>query len=440
VTRRRVALVSVLLALTSASGACGRADEAPAATRLVVAFTGEDLGRVEPCGCASAMLGGLARRPARIGASAAPGVPFAYVSGGRVVAGADEYDRLRLRAILRALGAMKCAAFAPSRTELALPREALVAAAGAAGVPVVAANADAPSGALVRSVKLGGVEAYATGLVDAAAGASDPAAALRAVRAELPAGAALVVLSDVDADAARALVKDAAGPTLVLYAGGRTEPRAEDATPGAAAIAPYPARGEFVGLARLAGEGASARWTVEYLPVLHDLPEDATVAAQRRTHLAEMRGAEILRKSAGTARFVVGDAPTGDEGYAGNETCADCHVGATKAWGASKHAKAMATLAATGDDVDPGCVKCHVVGYGTGRGFVDPRATPRLADVGCEACHGPRAAHVEARRGGRVDPPRRKAGERSCLACHDAEHDPDFHFATDWPRIVHDGR
>jgi len=42
------------------------------------------------------------------------------VSGGRLVEGADEYDRLRLGVMLRALGAMDCAAFAPSSRELTL--------------------------------------------------------------------------------------------------------------------------------------------------------------------------------------------------------------------------------------------------------------------------------------------------------------------------------
>ena len=82
--------------------------------RLTVIFSGEDLGRIEPCGCTPAMLGGLARRPARIRASAEPGVPSAVVSGGMAVAGSDDYDRLRLGVILRALGRMECAAFAPS--------------------------------------------------------------------------------------------------------------------------------------------------------------------------------------------------------------------------------------------------------------------------------------------------------------------------------------
>jgi hypothetical protein len=406
--------------------ACSRRDEPATApsgpTRLVVAFTGEDLGRIEPCGCTSAMLGGLARRPARLRTCVEPGVPFAYVSGGRLVAGADEYDRLRLRTILRALRVMDCATYSPA-DERYFGLDRVAAMAREAGVPT----------AIDGPVKLptGEVAAYALGVI------TWNGAQIGAARAKLPAGAALVVLTDADLGAARELARDVAGPTLVLYAAGRAEPRDADVTPGGVAVAPYPARGEFVGVARLVGDA----WTVEYRPVLHDLPEDPTLVAQRMAHLAEMRAEEIVRKSATSARFAVGaTTPPGDDRFVGNESCATCHAAAAKTWAASKHAKAMASLVATGDDVDPGCVRCHVVGYGTGRGFVDAKATSRLADVGCEACHGPREDHVAARRDLRVDPRRASAGEGSCLGCHDSEHDPNFDFATYWPRIAHDAK
>jgi len=412
-----------LAPLVLALAACSRRDDAAPApagpTRLVVAFTGEDLGRVEPCGCKSAMLGGLARRPARLAACVEPGVPFVYVSGGRLVAGDDEYDRMRLRAILRALRTMGCAAYAPSRTDAALVFDNFDA---FAGFPT---TVDGP-------IKLptGDVAAFAVG-----AGPKSSS-----VRTGLPAGAAVVVLTDMDVAAARALAKTAAGPTLILYAGGRAEPRDADVVAGSVAVAPYPARGEFVGVARLVGEGASATWTVEYRPVLHDLPEDPVVAAQRGTHLAEMRAADLVRKSSAVARFAVGAAPPADDRFVGSGECADCHAGAAKAWTESKHARSMSTLSATGDDVDPGCVRCHVTAYGTGRGFVDGRSSPHLADVGCESCHGPRGVHVDARRAGRADPRRPPTRDGSCVGCHDGEHDPDFEFAPYWARIVHDGK
>jgi hypothetical protein len=47
---------------------------------LTVAFMGDDHGELEPCGCTQGMLGGLARRPARLDASREPGVPMVVVA------------------------------------------------------------------------------------------------------------------------------------------------------------------------------------------------------------------------------------------------------------------------------------------------------------------------------------------------------------------------
>ncbi len=435
--------VAAFVVAESACGPSGTAAPLPKA-RLVVAFTGEDLGRVEPCGCTSAMLGGLARRPARLAACAEPGVPFAYVSGGRLVAGRGEYDRLRLSTILRALKAMNCAAFAPSRDEFALGVDALAAAARESGVPTTSMNVSPKPGEFDDFERLSadGVHAYAVGLAGSTTQdvvASDPSDALRAVRAKLPADAALVVLTDFAApELARDLAKTVAPPTLVLYASGRAEARHGDVTQGGTAVAPYPARGEFVGVARLVGDGASATWAIDYRPVSQTLPADPRMSALRAAHLAQMRAADLVAKCAKDPEFAVGKPVSSPaRRHVGQDECASCHADAARAWAGSRHAKAMASLTATGDDVDPGCVRCHVVAYAAG-GFVDGRSTPQFADVGCEACHDGRAGHAAQRR---ADPtPAEKpppAGEGSCVGCHDGEHDPDFDFATRWARIAH---
>lgn len=397
-----------------------RADpSAPVASRvLTLAFSGEDEGHLEPCGCTPAMLGGLARRPARIEASREPGVPLAFVAGPRLVEGADLYDRLRLRAVLEALAAMGCAAYGPS------PAERSLFGADAAGVPVAG---DEPLAAHAGAVP-----------IHVIAPSGDVAGAVRGARARIGAGAPLVALTSLGAEAAHAVARGCGGPTLVLFAGGITDPAPRDAVQGPRAAAPYPAHGKFLGLAHLEGPGEKAVWRVEYRPVLHDLPEDEGIVAIRAAHLAALRDAGVVERAADDARFAVGNAP--DAAYAGSAACAACHAEASTTWSASRHAAALATLVRTGDDADPSCVRCHVAGYGTREGWRPSRAAPDLADVGCEACHGPRAGHIAARRAGVADPPAPRFGERGCLLCHDGDHDPLFDFADAWPRIAHGAR
>ena len=436
------------VAMTRGTPATGLPQHASHA--LTVTFSGEDLGQLEPCGCTPAMLGGLARRPARLAASAEPSVPSVFVSGGMLIAGEAEYDRLRLGVVLSALGRMKCVAFAPSRRELAVGVVALARAADEAGVPLVAANVDAPDarpGLFRRYVPLParGASAYVTGLCATGAtieGAivTDPAIALRRLRSQLPRGAALVVLAELSREDALSLASADAGPIVVLHTGVRTDPFDTDVQNGTAAVAPLPAKGKFVGLARLAASEEGGAWDVEYRPVLSELPEDDAVKDMKIAHLQALLASDVVRAHSGDARFAVGAMPANDDRYAGSDACADCHAEDTRVWAASRHATAIETLRKTGDDADPDCVRCHVVGYGTGRGFAGPDAASSLGSVGCESCHGPRARHVEDRRAGRADARVPAATERSCLPCHDGEHDPQFDYAPYWARIAHGTR
>ncbi|MGC8493753.1 MAG: multiheme c-type cytochrome [Syntrophobacteraceae bacterium] len=62
-----------------------------------------------------------------------------------------------------------------------------------------------------------------------------------------------------------------------------------------------------------------------------------------------------------------------------------------------------------------GCLKCHTTGFGKPGGFVSWKKTPRLAQVGCEACHGPGSIHVAS-----SDPKdiRKVVSVNDCQVCH----------------------
>lgn len=93
-----------------------------------------------------------------------------------------------------------------------------------------------------------------------------------------------------------------------------------------------------------------------------------------------------------------GAAPAGPPPrYLGAAACAGCHPAAFAFWKTTKHARALATLAGARRDRDPACVGCHVTGYLAPGGAQDmTTARGRLANVGCEACHGPGGAHADA--------------------------------------------
>ncbi len=84
--------------------------------------------------------------------------------------------------------------------------------------------------------------------------------------------------------------------------------------------------------------------------------------------------------------------------YAGSAACKSCHKKEYAIWEASGHSHAYKTLLEAerpaNRQYDPECIVCHTVGYGVESGFVTAAKTPRLKDVGCESCHGPSSLHV----------------------------------------------
>lgn len=135
--------------------------------------------------------------------------------------------------------------------------------------------------------------------------------------------------------------------------------------------------------------------------------------------------------------------------YVGVKACGVCHKAEYADWQRSAHGKTMELLVAgkrggpkhkAGLDPDKDytkeqnqpdkykCFRCHTTGYKKEGGFVSVEATPELAGVGCEACHGPgsdfREIHkmkmlefkrTETRAAGQTYASR---GDKVCENCH----------------------
>jgi tetratricopeptide (TPR) repeat protein len=120
--------------------------------------------------------------------------------------------------------------------------------------------------------------------------------------------------------------------------------------------------------------------------------------------------------------------PKTSDVYLPPETCAGCHQEQYDFWLATRHSRAVASIAATMQETDAECIRCHSVGWGLPGGFEEPGGTEFFENVQCAACHGPGAQHLT---GGAsfVDPLRIAGGAyaaQACAGCHDAEHDPTF--------------
>lgn len=119
--------------------------------------------------------------------------------------------------------------------------------------------------------------------------------------------------------------------------------------------------------------------------------------------------------------------------FVGAAVCAACHTAEHETWLTSRHENALESLRAIGRETDAACLPCHTVGFGEAAGFVDETATPHLAGVQCESCHGPSEGHT-------LDPndpalvPATNVSGFVCGACHTAAHHPTF---DEWQLSAH---
>lgn len=444
------------------SAAVGAADPSQESLgpRLRLRLSGGLEGRLEPCGCASGQIGGLARRSFRVQSDAAR---YDYlIEGGDLVEGGSILDELKLLTILEVLADRRAPydALAIGPRDLELDPTFLSDVLGAfPNLPALAADlkplegkaAAWPARAFVDLAEADKPSVRVASFVmrmpsEASAGAATfamlaPAEAWASATAGVEPDRFLVLLVHGGADGARALTGLSPKPDLIVAIGDAAEPPAEPELRDGVPIVQPGIRGRFlvdVTLAR--GDGGSRvvayeRVTLEGSKTTKGAMEDADVRAQvlAHRHQAKDDGA----RAAMANRFPLAEGLR----YVGSARCATCHASAAKAWESSKHAHAWETLETAESSGRypwpvthyPDCITCHSVGYGQVSGFVDPDSTPDLRGVGCESCHGPGNRHVMnpvAHKLGRVD-------SQTCTKCHDFEQSPSFDYGERWKRIEH---
>ena len=125
--------------------------------------------------------------------------------------------------------------------------------------------------------------------------------------------------------------------------------------------------------------------------------------------------------------------PLAEISYLGVSKCGECHQPFVESWKKTRHAGAFPTLERVGKSNDPECIKCHTAGFGEKGGFYSAKTTPMLANVQCEACHGPGREHLLD-----LSKPMQPVAENVCLKCHTKNTSPDFNYPVYLEKIKHE--
>lgn len=163
---------------------------------------------------------------------------------------------------------------------------------------------------------------------------------------------------------------------------------------------------------------------IVWLDKKHQLGDALKQEYQNYQHLALEQTNHLLKKPSGNPL-----------GFVGSFVCQSCHPNAFKTWKSSAHASALPTLQKNKKDKNYECLSCHTVGLGKKDGFKNPQATPELAGVGCESCHGPRKHHLASPTQKQQSPI--QEAKKSCTGCHKPPHVANFNYQHKWPLISH---
>jgi hypothetical protein len=443
----RALLASVLCLLV---GGCEEPD-ASADKTLPVYFTCDTQGRLEPCGCFKGQFGGLTRLKTVLDAEAPDDSLMLDV--GDSIGGAEDYDVIQYRYMLKAFADMNYAAINVGHREGRLSLEQLRALGKESPVPIISANLlDQSTGKPVlqpfKIVERRGLRIAIVGLVQPeglaehlgeglalAEMATTLGRLLPRLRAESD---TIILLAFADEEAMGRLAEQFYEARIIL--GGRVKQPAQEVKRVNRSILYFVTNeARAVGILNL-GIRPDGNVSVDANQVLflHDrITEDPSFVALAQEYRQEIRRTrlEVDDPSVLAADAVPGVRTAAE--FVGSATCLECHPAAAAVWSASGHARAFATLERRNADADPKCIGCHTTGFGAPTGYQRTRRD-RLVDVGCESCHGPGGLHVKAQSGEPgVEFRFRPLGAGDCLNCHHGEFSRPFQWDEFWPPVKH---
>lgn len=383
-------------------------------------------GEMTPCGCIKPMSGGLLRLGTAVARLMRKGTNV-VLSNGNWIADVGRQDELKAETIAEALKAVGVDAVNLSASEAKLGIAEVAAIQRLLGDDRLitgslqpGSNASFPPFVEKKPFLVGGVSADPgrLGQLLDTPSVSVTQAVQALVSQARDTDLVPILLFNGAKEEAVALAKANPGLRLIGFTS-ESEPDPRPTVIGKTWIVSAGSRGKQVLRATLEGREFSKLEIIDLGPSVSESPDVRVVLDRYLSRVTSENLLDKIPRASGGA-------------YAGTATCGSCHAKALKIWSQTAHSHALKTLESDGHGRDPDCVKCHVVGLEFKGGFVSRQQTPALANVGCEACHGPGRAHSQ---NPTIALP--EVDAKTCMRCHNLNHDPGFEFQAYWKRIRH---
>lgn len=422
----------------------------PGAKLLRISYESDRAGELEPCGCGGVeQVGGFPRLVSAHRRLAA-GSFFLFAGGlldAKKTGESEDYRDRRRSLIFQQLQGLGLGAWTLAPSDLGAGVEALRALQARPQAPaLVSANLAGElrdlvqSAVVLRSPDQALIISGVTdpGLLSAASrqrfNVSEPAAALRAAFKKVDPKRSLgprVVLASCGTERARELCEELRGAADLVIVGLAEAPFEDPRRIAGVLMVANAERGKRLAVVDIASDPSSSEvlaWSGFHERLSARWADEPSISAALKAWRREL--ASLPPHSTPSRE--------GEPRYLGEKSCRRCHEPESRLWEQSRHAHAMASLRASESRFDPSCTVCHSVGQGEASGFQRLDLSPELAEVQCEACHGPGERHAANPPDGMGGGQRMASlGLESCRRCHNPEHSPKFDAARYWRRIGH---
>ena len=438
--------------------------------QLALVLTGEQLGYIEPCGCAGLenQKGGLRRRATFLAQLETRGWPVVALDNGGLIHRFGREAEIKYRKTAEGLKLMDYKAVGFGTEDLKLPAGALLAAVAdsdmfvSANMKLFADDFDLPQ--TYRIVEAGGMKVGITAVLSDRLQRQVTNGEVVFVPARKALAEIVPKLKKEKCDnyvlLAYATLEDTAELVnafplfnVAVMAHGADEPphEAKKIPNTDTLLVEVGHKGMYaITLGFYSDEAKPVRY--QRVPLDHRFADAAAMDEL-------MVGYQEELKELGWSGLGLRPAPHEGGKLTGSKSCANCHKQEYGIWQKTPHAHATETLtrAKPPRQFDPECISCHATGWNPQEffpyesGYESLKATPLLAGSGCENCHGPGAAHVAAENGKNAALQRKlrdvlhrtstgaakEAQRDSCMRCHDLDNSPQFDFDTYWDKVKH---
>ncbi len=452
--KRRLALLVCTVALAAMTGCLAgcKGKAAPEPTDVTVCFVSDTRGRLVPCGCFSGQYGGLTRLKTALDGVA--GTNSIRVDVGDAIRGVEDYNLIEYRYMLQAYAAMGFDALNLGQREAQLSAEHLRRLQKESPVTLISANLlDEQTGAPLcepwKIIERGKFKIALLGVMDPRIPSENLGKGLAVEKIEVTLGKLLpqlkpkadmiILVAFTDEATLDHLAQDFYELDMIL--GGKVSQPSQKLEKDNRSLVFYTANeGRALGVlrAKILGRGKVAPIDHEIRLLEDKIPEDEGIRVLAGDYRDEIRRAKLSVDDPANLQANMVPGVKAVAAYVGTPACAGCHPSAAKIWQDSGHAGAMEALMNKKADADPNCISCHTIGFGSTSGYRREYAGRKLADVGCESCHGPGSLHVEQRQNHLpVTFKFRPLGAGDCQKCHFGEFSRPFDWNRFWPHIQH---